>query len=867
MGLPLSGFVTVNGCFVLNGRFLVAFIAAMSAAMSLVVSGDELEGSSESATVVPVVASDPGLTSWQQDGWPLIQKFCIECHNQEFQEAEVDLSLMQSEGTASDNSEMWDRALQMIRFGAMPPEDATMPTEAERRQLADTIDRTLYKVACDLRPKAGRVTARRLNRTEYNNSIRDLFGIDFHVADDFPSDEVGGGFDNNADVLSMPAMLLEKYIDSAERVTSLVILDPKELQSTEQERSGDGIGVVGNSKTESFYGRILEISSFAWVEFDVKQSGKYRIRVEGSGWNAKRPAQAYCVYDELGMPLYAGEFSQRSGGGDSHSATFSRDLEAGKRIFIVAPLDQLPDDYDETKPETIGKFPMLDRLDENALRAGREQFGKPLSVDSEVEGDELRLMVRKVEIEGPVEFAQAEIPTSQAKILKRVARQRRGEYEGVEQAAIECLKPLMERTFRRPVDADELGRYVDLVKRATDRGTSFHRGMQIAITAMLISPHFLFRVELPEPGVEPDDAGEYRLTNLQLASRLSYFLWSSTPDDELLQAAKNGKLHDEKQMLWQIDRMLADSRASSLADEFAAQWLGLRKLSGLERDADQFGEFDAKLRDSMARETKTLFMHVLHENQSVVDLLDANYTFVDETLAKFYGLPWEQGTGDRSTEEPSDGLEFRRVSLEGTPRRGVLTHASVLTVTSYPTRTSPVQRGKWILENILGTPPPEPPPNVPELEATKSAPGATIREQLALHRANPACASCHRVMDQLGFGFENFDAIGRHRSDTQIDASGELPGGRKFNGGKELAETLKATESTKFASTVTGKLLGFSLGRELSPEDRCAIDKIVADNEKSNFRLADMVKSIVLSRPFQYFHPENKSLSPTDENK
>jgi mono/diheme cytochrome c family protein len=249
-------------------------------------------------------------------------------------------------------------------------------------------------------------------------------------------------------------------------------------------------------------------------------------------------------------------------------------------------------------------------------------------------------------------------------------------------------------------------------------------------------------------------------------------------------------------------------------------------------------------------------------------MLDADYTFIDERLASFYGLPWKI-SGSTDGEEPGTSV-FQKVSLASTPRRGVLTHGSVLTLTSYPTRTSPVQRGKWILENVLGTPPPEPPPNVPELEATKADEGASVREQLALHRANPACASCHRVMDQLGFGFEQFDAIGQFRGGDNVDASGELPGGRVFEGGQQLAAILRKTESKRFATTVAQRLLGFSLGRELSPDDRCVIDKIVAENEATDYRLADLVTSVVLSRPFQYFHPEHASTanaSPQPEPK
>ncbi len=789
---------------------------------------------------------------WQLTGWPLLEKYCVECHNRDVQEGELDLTSMRDEGSAADQAMMWNRVLQMVRFGAMPPEDAMLPSDTERRTLSDSIDSSLYHGNCDLRPKAGRVTARRLNRAEYSNSIRDLFGIEFNVAEDFPSDEVGGGFDNNADVLSMPPMLLEKYLESAEKIASLVILDPKDLKSTEQERSGDGIGVVGESLTESFYGRILKFDAFAWVEFDVGQAGKYRLRVSGGAWRDKHSPQAYAVYDSTGTPIYAGEF-QKTSSGDSHSATFSRELEAGKQFFVVAPLEQLPDGFKDDQPDTIGRFDSIGKLDDKAIQAGQEQFGKPLTVDHDTSSDELRLMVRKFSIEGPTEYPKSQYPTSQSMILRRLPESRGDRYRNVDDTAAECLRPLMEKMFRGPVDDDTVNRYANLVEASTNRSLSFERGMQIAISALLVSPRFLFRVELPVDGAQPEDAGDYRLSNYQLASRLSYFLWSTTPDETLLRAAREGKLRTEQELMRQVDRMLADPKSRSLATEFAAQWLGLRNLSGVERDAQRFPKFDAGLLDSMTKETELFFVNMLRENRPAGELLDADYTFVNPSLAKFYGLSWNETSGSDSFGDD----RFQKVSLSNTPRRGVLTHASVLTLTSYPTRTSPVQRGKWILENILGTPPPDPPPNVPELAATKAPEGASIREQLALHRENASCASCHKVMDQLGFGFEQFDAIGQFRTEQQIDSSGELPGGRKFAGGEQLAAILRATESPRFANTVTEKLLGFALGRELSPDDRCVTDKIVADNKQNDYRLADLLKGVVLSRPFQYFQPES----------
>ena len=817
---------------------VVASLAAVVAMAQTPVAGDAVE---EKATVDLVAQQRE--TEWQAGGWKMVQRFCIECHNADYQEAEIDLSPLVSLKHAESNPEVWTRVLQMIRFGAMPPEDAELPTDEERRAMGDAIDTAVYNVTCDLRPKSGRVTARRLNRVEYNNSIRDLFGMSIDLSSDFPSDEVGGGFDNNADVLAMPPMLFEKYLDAAEKVATTVLLDPASLKKETLEMSGERIAITGEGATESFYGRLFPKESFAWVEFEIQLPGVYRVRVTGSAASKERGPQSIVVYDAGGKPLRSESFKHADDGGN-HTASFDHEFASGKTRLIVATIDEAPKSIADVAP-----FAVAERLDEAALAAGREQFEKSLEVNRKIDFETMAFVLRKVIVDGPSDFPKEALPPSQSMIAKRVASKRGDKYTEVERAAKACLEPLLVRAFRGPVDSSTLDRYVGLVVAATDRGASYHRGLQDAITAMLVSPQFLFRVELPATGMEPDEAGEVALSDYQLATRLSYFLWSSMPDDELLRLAKDGKLRDAKVLDQQVDRMLRDPKATSLAEQFAAQWLGLRNLEGMPRDESIFPGYDAGLVKSMAGETERLFTHILQQNLPVGELLDADYTFIDSRLADHYAMEYPaEGAGD----DP-----FRRVSLADVPRRGVLTHASILTLTSYPTRTSPVQRGKWILESVLGTPAPEPPPNVPELEEDESATAnLSVREQLAVHRANPSCASCHRVMDQMGFGFEDFDAVGRYRGGPGIDASGELPGGRAFNGGKDLAVTLRKTESSRFAMTVTEKLLAFGLGRELSPADRCITEQIAGHCEPNDYPLADLVKQVVASRPFQYFQVE-----------
>jgi len=807
-----------------------------------------LSGRWASGDQAPAAEPTPGVrsdlaTQWKEGGWKLVERFCLECHNANYQEAELDLSPLADLAHAEAHPDVWSRALQMVRFGAMPPEDAELPTDSQRRSMGDAIDQAVYQVTCDLQPKSGRVTARRLNRVEYNRTVSDLFAMEIDLTRDFPSDEVGGGFDNNADVLAMPPMLFEKYLDAAEKVATTVLFDPAQLKKESLEMSGERIVITGEGATESFYGRLFPKESFAWVEFELTVPGVYRVRLVGSAASKERGPQAVVVYDMQGQPLFSEAFKHADDGG-SHTATFSHEFAAGKTRLIVATIDEVPKDIKQLPP-----FPVAERLDDAAIAAGREQFDKSLEVNRKIDWEAMSFVFRKLSVEGPSDFPQDALPPSQSLIAKRVASLRGDRYVEVDRAAKACLEPLLERAFRGPVDDATVDRYVGLVVAATNRGASYHRGLQDAITAMLVSPQFLFRVELPAPDAQAEESGEVRLNDYQLATRLSYFLWSSMPDDELLRLAKEQKLRDPQILQSQIDRMLRSPKAESLAQQFAAQWLGLRNLEGMPRDESIFPQYDAKLVQSMAGETERLFSHVLRENRPVGELLDADYTFLDQRLADHYAIKLA------ADDLPAEA--FRRVSLVDSPRRGVLTHASVLTLTSYPTRTSPVQRGKWILESVLGTPAPEPPPNVPELEADKTATAnLSVREQLAKHRASPSCASCHRVMDQLGFGFEDFDAIGRYRSGAGIDASGELPGGRTFNGGKDLALTLRKTESARFAMTVTEKLLAFGLGRELSPTDRCMTEQIASHCEANDYPMADLVKQVVASRAFQYFQVE-----------
>lgn len=789
----------------------------------------------------PTGTESAAAEHWEKVGWPLLQKFCIDCHNEDNSEAELDLSSFATLDGMDGGAGSMQRVLEMVRFGAMPPEDADLPSDEERKLLTTALDRTLFAVACDQRPRPGKVTARRLNRAEYNNAIRDLFGMELKPADSFPSDEVGAGFDNNSDVLSLSTMQIEKYLNAAEEIASQVLVDPDKLPRLDVETAPDQLFVHGATQTGRFNGRFLAPDAFVWADFEVPVKGEYRMRVYGGSSRKKSKPDWVAVYNQDGVLCGRGTLKYFGGGGSSQRFDFKMNLEAGKQRFFVEPLEEQRElKIGETRSQQFAK------VDAKIIAAGQRRQREPLKPDRGIDESKHPFMVREVHLEGPSKHPAESYPPSQSQILRKYAKRKDDRWENVEESAIACLQPLMRRAFREPVSKDEVRPYADLVAAATKRGESYFRGLQIAISAVLVSPRFLFRVETPDDDAKADEDGNVRLTQIQLANRLSFFLWSSAPDEKLLADAERGRLKD-KQLENHVRRMIADPRADAMANQFAAQWLGLRNLAEHEADAKRFASFTPSLRDAMSRETEMLFLHMMRNDRPVGDMLTCDFTFANQELAKHYGLKNFSG----------DSNEFKRVSLNETPRRGLLSHASVLTLTSSPTRTSPVKRGKWVLENILGTPPPEPPPGVPELEETKTAAAdASLREQMELHREDPSCAACHRVMDELGFGMEQFDAIGRYRTrdgKLPINASGELPGGRSFDGIAELSDTLGKTEQESFARTFVQRLLTFALGRGLNPSDRCAVDEILTDTSSNQHRIIDLMMAVIESQPFQYY--------------
>lgn len=778
------------------------------------------------------------LQAWKSNGWPLMQGYCIDCHNADFKEAGLDLSRFESLDDLSA-SEI-KRVVEMVRFGAMPPEDYDTPEIEERKQLVAALEETMFSATCDLRPQAGKVTARRLNRSEYNNSVRDLFGLDLRPADQFPSDEVGGGFDNNGDVLSLSPMLIEKYLQAAETVSQAVLVDPDDLPEIDLDVPGDQLAIYGEPLVGSFYGRFIDRDAFAWLDLDLPYEGEYDITVRGGVTQKDADPIRVAICDDEGLVLAVDELKYFGGGGSGDSMRETVTLAKGKHRLVFVPI------YDDRELK-VGddRLDVATQMDPERVEAIKAKLGQPVEVTRGIDDQEYPFMLRAFSVSGPRRRPEWAFPPKQFEIVRDRPSGRPGRYRDVTKTATKNLKPLMRQMFRGPVSDDEVRPYAELVKQTTDESKSFYRGMQIAVSALLVSPRFLFRVETPSPETKPNEFGDLPLSQHQLATRLAYFLWSSTPDETLLELADRDKLKGET-LQQQIDRMLRDSRSDALAENFAAQWLGLRNLAGHDADDKRYPQFTDDLKAAMNRETQLFFMHLVRNNLSISEFLTADYTFANQALAKYYGVEEDA--------DASDG--FEKVSLTKTPRRGLLSHASILTLTSTPTRTSPVLRGKWILENILGIKAPDPPAGVPDLDETEAAAdNATLREQLELHRQSPSCASCHRVMDQLGFGLDDFDAVGQFRSEDAgqpIDASGALPDGRSFNGGAELSKMLSETETPALARTLIERLLTFAIGRELTPDDRCAIDEIVSQTQSDQFRLADIIAAVVHSRQFQF---------------
>jgi len=746
----------------------------------------------------PAAEVKPEVVDFAMTVTPFAKKYCADCHEGDNAEAGIRFSKYSDEKSMLKDRRTWQRTFEILSQGTMPPPDSPQPTPDEKSKIVDYLDEKLHHIDCSKIADPGRVTIRRLNRSEYNNTIRDLMGVEFRPAEDFPTDDVGYGFDNIGDVLSLPPLLMEKYLAAAEKIAqdAVLLIDTANPPRRDFDRNRFVKGSA--AKPHGDDGVVLPSVGEFSVNYDPPRSGQYILHVMA----AETPGGDEASKMEFRIDNKAVSTFEVSVTEANYTAfDVPLHLDRGRRKFAVAFLN---DYYDEKAEDP-------NRRDRN-------------------------LLVKDVQIIGPIEIDADQYPWFHRTYLKSFP----ADGKSVADAARENLRPFAARAFRRPVTDQEVERFVRIAEQVSEQGDSFLAAMQVAVSGVLVSPHFLFRIETDK---HPHDANErHTLTEYELATRLSYFLWSSLPDDELLAHAGKGDLHTDVVIEQQVRRMLADPRSQALVDNFAEQWLQLRILNEITPDRKKFPEFKANLRDDMKRETLLFFEHIMRQDSSVLDFLDARYTFLNERLSKHYGIP------------EITGPEFRPVSLAGHNRAGLLTQGSILTMTSNPDRTSPVKRGKWVMEVILDQPPPPPPPNVPELtETSKAKPDLTLRQQLELHRENASCASCHRVMDQLGFGMENFDAIGRWRNmdgKQLLDTRGELPGGASFTGPTELATVLRSKQ-TEFCEGLTEKMLTYGLGRGLEYYDQCATDRIVRSLKDRDFKFSVLVTEIAKSEPFR----------------
>jgi hypothetical protein len=738
--------------------------------------------------VATTIGANPPPATFDAVVRPVLEKTCAPCHNDRLASGGLNLGAFSSSSSLAQQREGWERILDKLRSGEMPPQGVKRP-EAEIEGLIRFVEGELEKADAAVKPDPGRVTARRLNRSEYANTIRDLLGVEFHAERDFPTDDSGHGFDNIGDVLTVSPVLMEKYLSAAERIAARAI-------------GADPLPKPVEAEYHAKYKTIRRIdASTIEAAHRVEWDGEYIVRIGMPGERAPD-----------GKPVTLGIWMD------------------GKLLHRMSV---------ETKPSGLVYFnPYSDaetRLDlpegDHTFRAGfiGDEFVRTL-VEKDFYNDKKNKFISSITFVGP--FPSKTERPSRTQIL--VCNPSSGA------ACIDTiLSRLARRAYRRPVSKPEVAALARFVAAARREGQSVEQGIQLAIQAMLVSPHFLFRVERdPNP---TDPARVHPISDVELASRLSYFLWSSMPDDELIELAEKNRLRAPGVLEAQVKRMLADRRSAALAENFAGQWLEIRNLDSARPDPKRFPEWGPELRDAMKTETRMFFEAVVREDRPISDFLDARYTFLNETLARHYGI------------EGVSGPEFRRVELRTAQRGGVLSHGSVLTVSSYPTRTSPVIRGKYVLQNILGAPPPPPPPDVPNLDEEAIGSTGTLRQQLDRHRTNAICASCHRKMDVLGFGLENYDAIGKWRAldgKFPVDASGTLPNGKSFSTPAEM-RALLGNQLPEFARCLVEKMLIYSLGRGLEPYDRRAVEQIRRNLAASGYRFQTLILEIVRALPFQ----------------
>ena len=773
--------------------------------------------------VMLVVATTPRVAS-AQSGAPdpatyraVLNRYCVACHNERLQRGSLALDGVGTDEVGA-HAELWEKVLQKLQTQSMPPPGRPRPDEAAYGHFASWLETELDRAA-RATPNPGRPTIHRLNRLEYTNAVRDLLGLEIDGEALLPGDDLAYGFDNNADMLTVAPGLLERYISAARAISRLAVEDPS-LEPDIARYAISALDVQDDRMSED-----LPFGSRGGtaVRHHFPLDAEYVVSLRLTG-NVREPQEIDVRLDGVRVALLpVGRWPAER---EREAAPMGADGALTVRFPATAGAHTVGVSFVKRSSVVEGVAPS--RLPVWTFGTGRGFVGR-MALDS-------------VEIGGPYapdtvggEAGDRAAPDGRPYVFTCRPTSAVDEYR----CADEILGTLARRAYRRPVadgDVQVLRTFFDAGRRTG----SFEAGIERALEMMLVDPEFLFRLERDPAGVAPATA--YGLSDVELASRLSFFLWSSIPDDELLAVAERGRLGQPAVLEAQVRRLLADERSQVLVSSFAGQWLHLRRMRTVTPEVNAFPGFDDSLRDALVRETELFVESQVREDRSVVDLLTADYTFVNERLARHYGI------------EGIYGSRFRRVTWNDEKRRGLLGHGSILTVTSLATRTSPVVRGKWVLENILGTPPPPPPPDVPALpDRVDTGVVQSMRTRMETHRANPVCASCHSRMDPLGFALEHFDAVGQWReteADTPIDDSGVLPDGTAFDGLPALREVLFERRA-EFVATVTEKLLTYALGRGVEYYDRPAIRAIVRQAERDDYRWSSLILALVRSQPFQ----------------
>jgi len=772
-------------------------------------------------------------------------------------------------GSLQQHREHWDKILQRVEAGEMPPKGMPRPDAVQLAEFTHFLQKEFNRQDARAKTDPGRVTARRLNRAEYNNTVRDLLGVDFQPADDFPQDDSGYGFDNIGAVLSLSPLLMEKYMAAGEAVARTAVFGPQVKPSVTRFQPPNRRRLEKNSEKEILVAPLKVPAPYTMQDYDETGLGQpsaihvhHRFPAEGEyqfqvavghnrlpGWDplqmavwidGKIAGQTEISPDERVNVVLTGDrqairdYRLHVPAGEHWIAvTFLKQFEGAPALYGAPNPTHRPQPAPtalKLDPAKIFPLPPNATAEQIAqTEAKRAAYLKRASQPVLDSPDGIK--VDWMTVAGPFETRGASEES-----LRKVFTC--GDLDGHHNASCsrKIVSDFARRAFRHPVTAEVTDRYVKVITAARGRGRSEQAAIALALQAMLVSPDFLFRVERDDSG-----AAAHKVNQYELASRLSYFLWSSMPDEALFQCAEAGTLQRPEVLEAQVRRMLKDEKSRSFVENFTGQWLEIRRLESVRPDRERFPDFDDYLRLSMRRETELFFEHVMREDRPVLDFLNADYTFLNERLARHYKFPGIRGP------------EFRKVNLAGTTRRGVMTQASVLTASSYGNRTSPVLRGKWLLEDILNTPPPPPPADVPNLDTAAVGSTASLRQQLEEHRKNAVCASCHSKMDPLGFALENFDAVGQWRAmDGQIpiDDSGTLPDGRSFGGAQELSAVL-LQKPAQFTESLTEKMLTYALGRGLERYDRPAVKSIAASVAAHDYRFSSLVLGIVNSVPFE----------------